>query len=221
MGKVGKGQVGGGDRGGVGKILGAGSAGEQEGGPRQGWAKKKIDMDVKVGCANTPDRLAQGKNPFMGNLIGKIGTTSIESSPRKTNPFKHTFGIGHGPGLVHPKLNVRGFGMVTPQVPSQREVFDKKSPPPGPNPLAALFGGLLGHKQPAKKLTGNDSLLKLLAFGVIQNFKWAFDKYRLIRFSRSIISDFEAKKNDLKQNGPSKSYLELFKEAVGTWTSQA
>jgi hypothetical protein len=109
--------------------------------------------------------------------------------------------------------------MLTPPVPSQREVFDKKSPPPGPNPLAALFSGFARQNQPAKNLTGNDFLVKLLAFGAIQNFKWAFDKYNITRFSRSIISDFEAKKNDLKLNGESKSYLQQFKEAVGTWTS--
>jgi hypothetical protein len=221
IGQMSQKQEGGGDRALIGNNLGSGSPEKEQGAMRQGWAKKKAGMASKVAGATAAERLEKGKNPFMGSLSGLIETLPVESSPKTAKPFKHSFEIGSETGLIPPKLILHGSGMLTPTKLSQREVFDKKSPKPGPNPFAALFSGLAKQNQPAKKLSGNNFLLKLLAFGAIQNSTWAFDKYKVIRFSCSILADLESKKLDLNQHGDCKNSFQLFQEAVSTWTSQA
>jgi hypothetical protein len=204
----------------IGKILGSGSPEKEQGAPRQGWAKKKLAMAEKVGGATTPERLEQGKNPFMGSLSGLTETSPVESSPKKSNPFKQSFGIGSGTGVIPQKIIFRGFGMLTPTVLSQREVFDKKSFKPGPNPFAALFSGFAKQKQPAKKLTSNNFLLELLAFGAIRNSTLAFDKNKLIRFSRSILADLSSKNPDPNLPKTPKSSFQLFQDSLTTSTHQ-
>jgi hypothetical protein len=177
-------------------------------------------MAEKDGGATTPERLEQGKNPFMGSLSGLNETSPVEKSPKLANPFKHSFGIDSGTRVIPPKLVFRGFGMLTPTVLSQREVFDKKSPKPGPNPFAALFSGFAKQKQPAKKPTGNNFLLELLAFGAILNSTWAFDKNKVIRFSRSILADLSSKNPDPNPPSTPKTSFQLFQDSLTTSTHQ-